>query len=104
MDFLSPEDTKTLELSGLGSDDVTEPEEVRVAREELKVLHDEKHRTEKIRGTVQKELATAKSKTMKLQEVSYLWEANFLAFPKKYMGKNWKVRIRVNLCAFMVSM
>ncbi|XP_060067526.1 kinesin-like protein KIF19 [Ylistrum balloti] len=62
------EDTKTLELAGLGSDDVLEPDEVRMAREELKVLHDEKHRTEKIRGTVQKELDTAKLKTTRLQE------------------------------------
>ncbi|XP_050391529.1 kinesin-like protein KIF19 isoform X3 [Patella vulgata] len=50
-------------------DDVTEPEDVRVAREELKVLHDEKHKTEKVRVTIKRELETAKEKHKKLEEL-----------------------------------
>ena len=61
--------SKAMELSGAGSDEVPEPEDVRIAREELKVLHDEKHRTEKLRTTVQKELEQAKGKTRRLEEV-----------------------------------
>ncbi|XP_041363703.1 kinesin-like protein KIF19 [Gigantopelta aegis] len=44
------------------------PEEIRVAREELKVLHDEKHKTEKLRMTVKKELEVARQKTTKVEE------------------------------------
>lgn len=58
-----------MELSGAGSDEIPEPEDVKVAREELKVLHDEKHRTEKVRSTVYKELDVAKQRTRKLEEV-----------------------------------
>ncbi|XP_063444138.1 kinesin-like protein KIF19 [Mytilus trossulus] len=60
--------SKSMELAGIGSDEVVEPEEVKVARDEIKVLHDEKYRTEKIRTTVYKELEQAKSKTRKLEE------------------------------------
>lgn len=60
---------KAMELSGAGSDEIPEPEDVKVAREELKVLHDEKHRTEKVRSTVYKELDVAKQRTRKLEEV-----------------------------------
>jgi len=64
------EESKAMDLEGRGSDDLHEPDEVRVAKEELRVLHDEKHRTEKIRSTVSKELEVAKQKTKKLQDVS----------------------------------
>ena len=47
----------------------SQPEEVRVAREEIKVLHDEKRKTEKLRMTVKKELEAARQKTTKLEEV-----------------------------------
>lgn len=60
--------SKSMELAGVGSDEISDPEEVRIARDELKVLHDEKHRTEKIRSTVYKELEQAKAKTRKLEE------------------------------------
>ncbi|CAG2199560.1 KIF18_19 [Mytilus edulis] len=60
--------SKSMELAGIGSDEIVEPEEVKVARDEIKVLHDEKYRTEKIRTTVYKELEQAKSKTRKLEE------------------------------------
>ncbi|KAJ8319029.1 hypothetical protein KUTeg_004120 [Tegillarca granosa] len=62
-------DAKAIELSGAGSDDIPEPEDVKVAREELKVLHDEKHRTERVRNTVYKELDVAKQRTRKLEEM-----------------------------------
>ncbi|KAL5019094.1 hypothetical protein ScPMuIL_004816 [Solemya velum] len=68
-DNLLTDSEKALELSGAGSDDIPETEEVRVARDELKVLHDEKHKTEKIRTTVHKELDLAKQKTRKLEEL-----------------------------------
>ncbi|ESP03922.1 hypothetical protein LOTGIDRAFT_110046, partial [Lottia gigantea] len=51
-----------------GFDDITEPEDVRVAREEMKVLHEEKYRTEKVRITIQHELENAKDKQKKLEE------------------------------------
>ena len=40
-----------------------------MAREEIKVLHDEKRKTEKLRMTVKKELEAARQKTTKLEEV-----------------------------------
>ena len=43
--------------------------QVQVARNELKVLHDEKHKTERVKATVQREVDTARAKTSKLEEV-----------------------------------
>ena len=57
-------------MAGTGTDEMEGAEEVRTAREELKVLHEEKHRTEKIRATVKKELEMARAKTRKLEEVN----------------------------------
>ncbi|XP_071106113.1 kinesin-like protein KIF19 [Haliotis cracherodii] len=48
---------------------IIQPDEVRVARDELKVLHDEKHKTERVRSTVRRELETAKHKMKKLEEI-----------------------------------
>ena len=62
------EEDKALDLAG--GDDRPDSEEVRVARDELKVLHEEKHKTQRVIATVQKELETAQSKTRKLAEVS----------------------------------
>ncbi|PVD37655.1 hypothetical protein C0Q70_00253 [Pomacea canaliculata] len=61
------EDEKALELEG--GDDFSDPEEIQTARDELKVLHDEKHKTQRIIATVQKELEVAQSKTRKLAEM-----------------------------------
>lgn len=61
------EDEKALELTG--GDGMSEAQEVRVARDELKVLHEEKHKTERVITTVQKELETAQNKTRKLAEM-----------------------------------
>lgn len=66
------EDSKALELSGAGSDDLQETEDIKLAREELKVLHDEKHRTEKLRATVMKELEQARVKTRHIEEVKFV--------------------------------
>lgn len=66
---LFTEDSKALELAGAGSDELQETEDVKLAREELKVLHDEKHRTEKLRATVMKELEQARVKTRQIEEV-----------------------------------
>ena len=63
------EDSKALELAGAGSDELQESDDVRLAREELKVLHEEKHRTEKLRATVMKELEQARVKTRRIEEV-----------------------------------
>ena len=46
-----------------------EPVEVRVARDELQVLHEEKHKTERVKATIRRELDTAREKTQKLEEV-----------------------------------
>lgn len=46
-----------------------EPVEVRVARDELQVLHDEKHKTERVKATIRRELDTAREKTSKLEEM-----------------------------------
>ncbi|XP_062605010.1 kinesin-like protein KIF19 [Saccostrea cucullata] len=67
-DKADTEDSKALELAGAGSDDLQETEDVKLAREELKVLHDEKHRTEKLRTTVMKELEQARVKTRRIEE------------------------------------
>ncbi|GFR64801.1 kinesin-like protein [Elysia marginata] len=48
---------------------VTEPVEVRVARDELQVLHEEKHKTERVKATIRRELDTAREKTSKLEEM-----------------------------------
>ncbi|XP_076447209.1 kinesin-like protein KIF19 [Babylonia areolata] len=61
------DEEKALELAGGG--ERVDPEEVQVARDELKVLHDEKHKTERVITTVQKELETAQNKTHKLAEM-----------------------------------
>lgn len=58
-----------MELAGAGSDELQESDDVRLAREELKVLHEEKHRTEKLRATVMKELEQARVKTRRIEEV-----------------------------------
>lgn len=62
------EEDKALELAG--GDERPESEEVRVARDELRVLHEEKHKTQRVIATIQKELETAQNKTRKLAEVS----------------------------------
>lgn len=66
---LIKDNDKAIDLAGTGTDEMEGAEEVRTAREELKVLHEEKHRTEKIRATVKKELEMARAKTRKLEEV-----------------------------------
>lgn len=63
------EDEKARELAG--KDEKPYSEEVQVARDELKVLHDEKHKTQRVITTVQKELETAQNKTRKLAEVRF---------------------------------
>ncbi|XP_078317515.1 kinesin-like protein KIF19 isoform X2 [Crassostrea virginica] len=67
-DKADTEDSKALELAGAGSDELQESDDVRLAREELKVLHEEKHRTEKLRATVMKELEQARVKTRRIEE------------------------------------
>ncbi|WAQ95609.1 KIF19-like protein [Mya arenaria] len=52
---------------GRGTDEIDD--EIRTAKEELKVLHDEKHKTERLRASVKKELETARAKTRKLEEM-----------------------------------
>lgn len=52
-----------------GAENGVEPVEVQVARDELKVLHEEKHKTERVKTTIQRELEAARSKTHKLEEV-----------------------------------
>ncbi|XP_052262802.1 kinesin-like protein KIF19 isoform X2 [Dreissena polymorpha] len=59
---------KALDVSGTGTDEIEGAEDVRTAREELKVLHEEKRKTEKLRITVKKELEAARMKTRKLEE------------------------------------
>lgn len=105
---LFTEDSKALELAGAGSDELQETEDVKLAREELKVLHDEKHRTEKLRATVMKELEQARVKTRQIEEVHYLcfcilfvlWLCSFknlisscferaIYWYKHYSGKIW---------------
>ena len=64
---------KAMDLAGTGTDELEGAEDVKTAREELKVLHEEKHRTEKIRATVKKELEVARTKTRKLEEVGMFY-------------------------------
>ena len=64
---------KAMDLAGTGTDELEGAEDVKTAREELKVLHEEKHRTEKIRATVKKELEVARTKTRKLEEVGLIY-------------------------------
>lgn len=52
-----------------GGDELPNSEEVRAAQDELKVLHEEKHKTQQVISTVKKELETAQIKTRKLAEV-----------------------------------
>ena len=59
-------------MAGTGTDELEGAEDVRQAKEELKVLHDEKRRTEKIRATVKKELDMARAKTRKYEEVKHV--------------------------------
>ncbi|KAL4240456.1 Kinesin-like protein kif19 [Mactra antiquata] len=66
---LLEENKKSIDMAGSGTDEIEGAEDVRQAKEELKVLHDEKYRTEKIRATVKKELEMARSKTKKLEEM-----------------------------------
>lgn len=60
------EEDKENELPG---EPGVEPVEVQVARDELKVLHEEKHKTERVKATIQKELEAARLKTQKLEEM-----------------------------------
>lgn len=71
------EEERERELAG--GDDRPGSSEVHVARDELKVLHDEKHKTQRVIATVHKELETAQNKTHKLAEVSCetdIWGGN----------------------------
>ncbi|XP_053393592.1 kinesin-like protein KIF19 [Mercenaria mercenaria] len=69
LESLLEENKKAIDMAGTGTDEIEGAEDVRQAKEELKVLHDEKHRTEKIRATVKKELDMARAKTRKLEEM-----------------------------------
>ncbi|KAL8610502.1 hypothetical protein ACOMHN_060422 [Nucella lapillus] len=66
-DVCPPEEAKALEVSGEGGRG--EPQDVSVAREELKVLQDEKHKTQRVIATLQTELQTTQGKTHKLAEM-----------------------------------
>ena len=70
---------KQRDLEGSGSDDIPEPEEVRVARQELLVLQEEKAKTEGLKSKVQKELEQAKKRAARIEEV---WKV--LNFSSKY--------------------
>ena len=70
---------KQRDLEGSGSDDIPEPEEVRVARQELLVLQEEKAKTEGLKSKVQKELEQAKKRAARIEEV---WK--ILNFSSKY--------------------
>ncbi|KAH9504088.1 Kinesin-like protein kif19 [Bulinus truncatus] len=63
------EEDKENDLPGSGGSDGGEPVEVQVARDELKVLYEEKHKTERVKTTIQRELETARNKTQKLEEM-----------------------------------
>ena len=60
---------KQRDLEGTGSDEVPEPEEVRVARQELQLLQEEKAKTESLKAKVQKELEKAKKRAAQIEEV-----------------------------------
>ena len=49
--------------------DEGEPEDIKMAREQLKVLEDEKSHTEKVRRKVDKELQTSRNKAARLEQV-----------------------------------
>ena len=74
------ENRKALDKSGTGTDEIEGADDVRTAREELKVLHEEKHKTEKLRGSVKKELETARSKTRRLEEVYLQVKTEYRAY------------------------
>ena len=59
-------ESKELDLAG---DSPVEPEEVRVAREELEALTTEKERTDKIRSRITSELEAARGRATKIEEV-----------------------------------
>ncbi len=60
------ESEKRQEVEGA---EIAEPDEVRLARQELNMLHREKERTEKLRLSVQRELDDAKNRATKIEEV-----------------------------------
>ncbi|XP_012943320.1 kinesin-like protein KIF19 [Aplysia californica] len=66
---LLDEEKENSQPSGENVLEAPEPVEVQVARNELKVLHEEKHKTERVKTTVQRELDTARNKTHKLEEM-----------------------------------
>ena len=59
-------EAKSRELRG---EEIQEPSEVEVAREELKTLQEERMRTEHLRDSIEKELLAAKEKAAKIEEV-----------------------------------
>ena len=65
--FLPLVGEKAAELHGL--DDLPDPEEVAAARAELKVLHDERSRTEKLKGNLEKELFETRAKAKDMEEL-----------------------------------
>ena len=64
--FLFTAQDKALEVGDL--DAVPEPEEVRVAKDELSSLEKEKERTEKLKRSLEKELENAKDRAAKLEQ------------------------------------
>ena len=54
---------------GQKEDEDVEPDEVRVAREEMHALQDEKDRTDTLKSSVLKELLNAKDKASKIEQV-----------------------------------
>ncbi|KAI8794146.1 kinesin protein KIF19 [Biomphalaria glabrata] len=63
------EDDKENNVPGSVVSSGVEPVEVQMARNELKVLHEEKHKTERVKTTIQRELEAARNKTQKLEEM-----------------------------------
>ncbi len=61
------DEEKALELGELES--IPEPDEVRVARDELMALTKEKERTERLKKSLEKELENAKDRAARLEEV-----------------------------------
>lgn len=60
---------KRLDLEGSSYDD-EEPDDVRMARDELKVLMSERRKTEKLKDNVSKEFEIARQKAAMLEEVN----------------------------------
>lgn len=60
---------KQRDLEGSGSDEVADSDEVRLAREELSLLQEEKEKTEKLKTKLQKELDVAKKRASQIEEV-----------------------------------